>query len=233
MSKDRKTRRRLLTTYDLGLITATLMLGYGVLVGTSSADEIKVSSDLEVREINIHPKELPVLEKVEETTQSSSNSIQPKEPERKVEVKTEAKEVTVAKVESKPEKKPMPSRGQPARPKYNVLATGYTAGVESTGKSPGDPAYGITYSGVQVYRGAVSTVAADKNVFPIGTILFIPGYGKAVVADTGSAIKGYKIDLFYETTQDVYNEWGKQTVEITVLEWGDGSLTQEEFNAMQ
>lgn len=71
-----------------------------------------------------------------------------------------------------------------------VTATGYTAGVESTGKTPGDPAYGITYSGLPVERNTYSTIAADPAVFPIGSILFVPGYGYGVVADTGSAIKG-------------------------------------------
>lgn len=70
-----------------------------------------------------------------------------------------------------------------------MTATGYTAGAESTGKSPGHPQYGITYSGVKVKRDLYSTVAADPSVFPIGTILFIPNYGYRVVADTGSKLK--------------------------------------------
>src|SRR4051812_29518151 len=42
-------------------------------------------------------------------------------------------------------------------PVATVLATGYTAGIESTGKTPDDPAYGITFSGVQVKRDLYST----------------------------------------------------------------------------
>src|SRR5699024_5245918 len=41
-----------------------------------------------------------------------------------------------------------------------VLATGYTAGIESTGKNPDHPLYGITYSGVKVKRDLYSTIAA-------------------------------------------------------------------------
>ncbi|MBR2569822.1 MAG: hypothetical protein IKE34_11645, partial [Paenibacillus sp.] len=67
-----------------------------------------------------------------------------------------------------------PEREQVVR-QVNVTATGYTAGEESTGKRPGHPAYGITYSGVKVKRGYVSTVAADLAVFPLGSILYIPG----------------------------------------------------------
>src|SRR5690606_24522080 len=80
--------------------------------------------------------------------------------------------------------------------KFEVEATGYTAGPESTGKDIGHPQYGITYSGVKVRRAHVSTIAADPDVFPIGSVLYIPDYGYGVVADTGSAIKGHKIDLY-------------------------------------
>ncbi|MHA6483157.1 3D domain-containing protein [Paenibacillus sp. strain BS8-2] len=107
-----------------------------------------------------------------------------------------------------------------------VVATGYTAGVESTGKRPGHPGYGITYSGVKVRRDQVSTIAADPNLFPIGTLLLIPGYGYGVVADTGSAIKGNKIDLYFETISEVYEQWGKRKVSVQVLRRGKGKLTE-------
>jgi len=108
-----------------------------------------------------------------------------------------------------------------------VTATGYTAGVESTGKRPGDRGYGITYSGVRVRRGVVSTIAADPEVFPIGTLLYIPGYGYGVVADTGKAIKGNRIDLYFEMPGQVYREWGKRTVRVDVLVRGNGKLSEK------
>ncbi|RAK18666.1 3D (Asp-Asp-Asp) domain-containing protein [Anoxybacillus vitaminiphilus] len=114
-------------------------------------------------------------------------------------------------------------------PAKTVTATGYTAGVESTGKTPDHPQYGITYSGVKVKRDLYSTIAADLNVFPIGTILFIPGYGYGVVADKGSAIKGNRIDLYYDTVEDVYKYWGKKTVDVYIVEKGDGTLSEEEL----
>ncbi|MFD2705413.1 3D domain-containing protein [Salibacterium lacus] len=113
-----------------------------------------------------------------------------------------------------------------------VTATGYTAGYESTGKTESHPGYGITYSGVKTRRDRVSTVAADPSVFPIGTLLYIPGYGYGMVADTGSAIKGRKIDLYYESVKDVYEEWGKRDLQVFVLKEGDGSLTEPEMEAI-
>ncbi|WP_026559018.1 3D domain-containing protein [Bacillus sp. J37] len=114
-------------------------------------------------------------------------------------------------------------------PVKKVVATGYTAGVESTGKSPNHPSYGITYSGVKVKRDLYSTVAADLDVFPLGTILFIPGYGYGVVADKGGAIKGNRLDLYYETVKDVYNSWGKKQLDVYVVQMGDGTLTEEQL----
>ena len=117
-------------------------------------------------------------------------------------------------------------------PKKTVIATGYTAGYESTGKNESHPEYGITYSGVKVKRDLYSTVAADLSVFPIGTILFIPGYGLGVVADKGGAIKGNKVDLYYETVEDVYNKWGKKEIDVYIIEQGNGNLTEAQLQAL-
>ncbi|WP_040203884.1 3D domain-containing protein [Neobacillus jeddahensis] len=117
-------------------------------------------------------------------------------------------------------------------PKHTVTATGYTAGFESTGKNQGHPEYGITYSGVKVKRDLFSTVAADLTVFPIGTILFIPGYGYGVVADKGGAIKGNELDLYYETVEDVYKKWGKKKVDVYVVEKGNGTLTEAQLQTL-
>ncbi|MCM3765892.1 3D domain-containing protein [Neobacillus niacini] len=117
-------------------------------------------------------------------------------------------------------------------PKHTVTATGYTAGAESTGKNQGHPEYGITFSGVKVKRDLFSTIAADLTVYPIGTILFIPGYGYGVVADKGGAIKGNKLDLYYETVEDVYRNWGKKTVDVYLVQKGDGRLTEEQLQAL-
>ncbi|PYI57589.1 hypothetical protein DLM86_03055 [Paenibacillus flagellatus] len=108
-----------------------------------------------------------------------------------------------------------------------VTATGYYAGVESTGKHPGHPQYGITSSGVKARKGVLSTIAADPKVFPMGTILYIPGYGYGIVADTGSAIKGNKIDLYFATKDQVYKEWGKRTVNVFVVRMGNGRVSED------
>lgn len=117
-------------------------------------------------------------------------------------------------------------------PSSVVVATGYTAGVESTGKTPDHPEYGITFSGVKVTRDLYSTIAADLNVYPLGTIIYIPNYGFGVVADKGSAINGNQLDLFYNTVSDVYNQWGKREVEVYIVEMGNGELTEEDLTKL-
>ena len=110
---------------------------------------------------------------------------------------------------------PAPSGGpEGARRSMSMVATAYDPGPASTGKSPGHPAYGITASGM---RAGYGVVAVDPRVIPLGTRLYIPGYGNAIAGDTGGAIKGQRIDLGYAT----YNEairFGRQTVTVYVLD---------------
>ncbi|MEH7403403.1 MULTISPECIES: 3D domain-containing protein [Bacillaceae] len=116
--------------------------------------------------------------------------------------------------------------------KVTVTATGYTAGRESTGKSPKDHSYGITYSGVEVKRDLFSTIAADLNVFPIGTVLFIPGYGYGVVADKGAAVKGHHLDLYFQTVGDVFEHWGKKKLAVYIIKQGSGRFTESDLKEL-
>lgn len=94
-----------------------------------------------------------------------------------------------------------------------VVATGYTVGTESTGKRPGDPGYGITKSGLVAARGVC---AVDPKIFPMGSLLYAPGYGYAVCLDTGDDIRGYRIDLLFPTVQEA-RVWGVREVDVEVI----------------
>lgn len=92
-----------------------------------------------------------------------------------------------------------------------VYATWYSPA--SSGRPPSDPSYGLTATGVPVTQGIV---AVDPSVIPLGTRLFIPGYGNAVAADTGGGIRGDMIDLGYP--DGVVPNWISQWVDIYILE---------------
>lgn len=108
------------------------------------------------------------------------------------------------------------SRGQVTRfaRALKMTATAYDATFESCGKHPDHPQYGITYSGLRVRPGIV---AVDPKVIPLGTYLYVEGYGEALAADIGGAIKGNRIDLYYESPSDV-SKYGKRTVKVYVLD---------------
>jgi len=60
------------------------------------------------------------------------------------------------------------------------------------------------------------TVAADTDYYPFGTILDIPGYGRGIVEDRGSAIKGpNRLDIYYRSHSRAL-QWGRQTVPVTI-----------------
>ena len=61
------------------------------------------------------------------------------------------------------------------------------------------------------------TIAVDPSVIPYGTKVYIPEFGKVFIAeDTGSAIKGNKIDIFMDTEEHC-NTWGVKKIDIYVL----------------
>ena len=71
---------------------------------------------------------------------------------------------------------------------------------------------GSTASGAPTGWGVV---AVDPGVIPLGTGMSIPGYGSGVAADTGGAIQGATIDLWFPTLAQA-RAWGRRTVTITL-----------------
>ena len=86
--------------------------------------------------------------------------------------------------------------------------------VVASGPREGKPKdVGITSSGV---KARVGTIAADTKYYPYGTIMIIPGYGKGVVEDIGSAIKGpNRLDVYYSTRKKAL-KWGKKRVKVKI-----------------
>lgn len=90
-----------------------------------------------------------------------------------------------------------------------MTATAYYWGPECTGKW----ADGYTYTGLKATKGVI---AVDPKVIPLGTRVYVDGYGFAIAGDVGSAIKGNKIDLCYDTYAEAL-QWGIRKVNLYIL----------------
>jgi len=104
----------------------------------------------------------------------------------------------------------LPSRGGDWRHPLTMEATGYDPGPRSCGKY----ASGYTATGAKARKGVA---AVDDRVIPMGTRLYIPGYGFAAAADRGRAIKGMRIDLCFNTYREALR-WGRQKVKVYLLD---------------
>ena len=94
--------------------------------------------------------------------------------------------------------------------------------VIATGRYRGKPkAVGITASGTRAHPG---TIAADTRYYPIGTVIYVPGYGYGVVEDRGGDIRGRRrLDLFFNTHQEA-RQWGRRRVETVVFPPGTAPI---------
>jgi 3D (Asp-Asp-Asp) domain-containing protein len=103
----------------------------------------------------------------------------------------------------------LPSRSGAARRPAVIKAvvTAYTR------NDPGMDGKGITFTGTKVRPGVA---AVDPEVIPLGSVLFVPGYGYARAEDTGGAIKGNRIDLYFEDREEAFR-WGKKELDVEIL----------------
>ena len=85
--------------------------------------------------------------------------------------------------------------------------------VYSSGPNKGKPKeVGITATGTETRHG---TAAVDRRRWAFGTVFHVPGYGYARAEDTGGAIKGNHIDLWFPS-HDAALRWGRRTLTVTV-----------------
>lgn len=90
--------------------------------------------------------------------------------------------------------------------RLRVVATGYSAAESGMGDH--------TATGHQAVRGVV---AVDPKVIPLGTRLYVPGYGFAVASDTGGAIRGNRMDLCFDSVAEC-DAWGRRPVVVIILD---------------
>ena len=90
--------------------------------------------------------------------------------------------------------------------------------MEATGYDPGPHTNSWNYAGITKlgWRTRRGIVAVDPKVIPLRTLLYIEGYGLAWAGDVGGAIKGNRIDLCFNKTEEAL-AWGRRTVTAYIL----------------
>lgn len=189
------------------------------------------SEEIEKEETKVENKVVKEKSKPKKTGNIESNSVQ---KEKTNDTENEQKElVDVAVTGENKEETAVASRGSYKREvgapptEYErviqVQATAYCLCKKCCGKSPSNPRYGYTASGLRIVPGTdMKVIAVDTNIVPLGTNVYVeglngaPNYGYAIAADTGSAIKNYKIDLYMDSHQQALI-WGRKSVNLYIL----------------
>jgi 3D (Asp-Asp-Asp) domain-containing protein/LysM repeat protein len=107
------------------------------------------------------------------------------------------------------ESAPAAEAAAPSSKEIIVEATAYTASCEGCS--------GITATGIDLLSNPnQKVISVDPSVIPLGSKVYVEGYGEAIAGDTGGAIKGNKIDIFIPTKQEAIN-FGRKQVKVTIL----------------
>ncbi|MGM2816485.1 cell wall-binding protein EntB [Bacillus cereus group sp. Bce001] len=168
----------------------------------AKAQEIaKAKEEEKAREIAKAKEEAKAREIAKAKEEAKAQEIAKAKEEAKV------REALKAKEESK-------NNAQSAKRELTVVATAYTA----------DPSENGTYGGrVLTAMGHDLTanpnmriIAVDPKVIPLGSKVWVEGYGEAIAGDTGSAIKGNRIDVLMGSKSKAM-KWGRQTVKVKIL----------------
>lgn len=136
----------------------------------------------------------------------------------KEEAKEEAQKLAAenAEKETEPAKEESNEKPKEDTSKEEVPTSGATRMMESTAYSYSEPGSGhITASGLDLYDNP-QAIAVDPSVIPLNSIVNVEGYGVAIAADTGGAIKGNIIDVHFTTVEKCV-AWGRRQVKVTVM----------------
>jgi 3D (Asp-Asp-Asp) domain-containing protein/LysM repeat protein len=107
------------------------------------------------------------------------------------------------------ESAPAVEAAAPSPKEITVEATAYTASCEGCS--------GITATGINLLENPnQKVISVDPSVIPLGSKVYVEGYGEAIAGDTGGAIQGNKIDVFIPSKQDAIN-FGRKQLKVTIL----------------
>ncbi|QWG84159.1 enterotoxin [Bacillus mycoides] len=180
----------------------------------AKAQEIaKAKEEAKAQEIAKAKEEAKAQEIAKAKEEAKAREIEKAKEEAKAQEIAKAKKEAQAKEATKTQEVSK-NNTQSAKRELTVVATAYTA----------DPSENGTYGGrVLTAMGHDLTanpnmriIAVDPKVIPLGSKVWVEGYGEAIAGDTGSAIKGNRIDVLMGSKSKAMN-WGRQTVKVKVL----------------
>lgn len=181
-----------------------------------SSSLIVVGQELEINGVNVEQEDAPTATVSTESSANESGSANESSSANDSKSASEtnsAKEVPATKNSSnataQTTKQENANQNSPEGKTISVEATAYTANCAGCS--------GITSTGVDLNANPdAKVIAVDPSVIPLGTKVYVEGYGYATAADVGSAIQGHKIDVHVSTKDEAY-EWGVRTVDVTIV----------------
>ncbi len=209
----------------IGIIAICFVLfGFAILEGLNDqasressvhADTVKTPiQEHTIAELDIQDKKNPQILQYtgDEVAQEKPVAVKPKSETESKPEKSSNQETKQAQQTKKQEKGKIvqANASQSSNQTMYVTATAYTAYC--------DGCSGVTYTGIDLRANPnQKVIAVDPNVIPLGSKVWVEGYGTAIAGDTGSAIKGNRIDLFIPNHDEAVR-YGVKEVKIEIIE---------------
>ena len=168
-------------------------------------------------------KRKEIDEKVVEEEQNEIIAVGTKEepkPEPKKEKKSEEKSETKSEEKSEPKAEPTKSSAESSDDSSSSESSsgGKEMTMEATAYGPDcSGCSGVSATGMNLKDSSAKVIAVDPSVIPLGSRVWVEGYGEAVAGDTGGAIKGNRIDVLYPSESEA-GSWGRKSVNVKVLD---------------
>ncbi len=177
------------------------------LVNIAEAFKVEVSELVKLNESLTQDAQLQINEIIEIETELDPETINPKKLSWEEEEPIES-EAVLSETETESIEETTSNEMNDSAKKIIVVATAYSRNQPSLTN--------ITAMGIDLSENP-QVIAVDPAVIPLGTKVYVDGYGEAIAGDTGSAIIGNRVDLHMESI-DASFAWGIQEVELTILD---------------
>ena len=178
--------------------------------------EVTYENDKEVKRKEIDEK---VVEEEQNEIIAVGTKEEPK-PEPKKEKKSEEKSETKSEENSEPKAEPTKSSADSSDDSSSSESSsgGKEMTMEATAYGPDcSGCSGVSATGMNLKDSSAKVIAVDPSVIPLGSRVWVEGYGEAVAGDTGGAIKGNRIDVLYPSESEA-GSWGRKSVNVKVLD---------------